>query len=148
MVWLIYRVGYTALIAQLILGFALMAAASPCPVWLAAGFEALLFAAAVFCLIVKDAAREAVAHSEAAIADNTAAWKAIRARAVAIAAAKNHPELRKLAEEIRFADPTPTSLDGQIAEMLETLSSYADVANIKKAFQLLDQRKAIAKQHK
>ena len=100
------------------------------------------------CLTAKDAAREVVVNSESSVTDNTAAWKTIRSRAAAIAAATNHPELIKLAEKIRYADPMPTSMDGQIAEMLETLSSYADAANIKKAFQLLDQRKAIAKQDK
>ncbi len=97
------------------------------------------------CLTAKDAAREVVVHSESSVTDNTAAWKAIRNRAAAIAAATNHPELRRLAEEIRYADPTPTCMDGQIAEMLETLSSYADADSIRKAFSLLDQRKAVAK---
>ena len=97
---------------------------------------------------MKDAAREAGQHSEAAVADRTGPWKAIRARAASIAAATNHPDLKKLAEEIRYADPAPTSLDSQIAEMLEILSSYADAENIQKALRLMEQRKALAKQEK
>ena len=54
----------------------------------------------------------------------------------------------KLAEEIRYADPKPTSMDGEIAQMLETLSSYADAANIKKAFLMMEQRKALGKAEK
>ena len=39
-------------------------------------------------------------------------------------------------------------MDGEIAQMLETLSSYADAANIKKAAAMLEQRKALAKESK
>ena len=143
--WPIFRAGYTALIVQLIVGAVLMGIAAFCPVWAAAVTELIVFAAAGICLTVKDAGREAVTQSEAAAAENTAAWKAIRARAAAIAAQTGHPQLKKLAEEIRYADPTPTELDWEIARMLETLSSYADAANIRKAFALLEQRKAAAK---
>ena len=146
--WPIFKVGYTALIAQVIVGAVIMGIASFCPSWAAAIAELIVFAVMSMCLTVKDAAREVVTHSEASVTDNTAAWKAIRARAAVIAAATKHPELRKLAEEIRFADPTPTDMDGQIAEMLETLSSYADADNIRKAFALLEQRKQLVKDKK
>ena len=146
--WPIFRVGYTALIVQLIVGAAIMGLAAFCPIWAAAVAELIVFAVTAVCMTVKDAAREAVAHSEEAVAENTAAWKAIRSRAAAIAAETGHPEIRKLAEEIRFADPTPTSMDVQIAEMLEILSSYADAENIRKAARLLEQRKALAKAEK
>ena len=102
----------------------------------------------VFCMTVKDAAREAVTTAEVKVADNTAAWKAIRARANAIAAETGHPDIKKLAEEIRYADPMPTSMDGEIAQMLETLSSYADAANIKKALGMMEQRQSFSKEEK
>ena len=143
--WPIFRVGYTALIVQIIVGAIIMGIAAFCPVWAAAIAEIIVFAVSGICLTAKDAAREVIAHSESSVTDNTSAWKAIRSRAAAIAASTKHPELRKLAEEIRFADPTPTSMDGQIAEMLETLSSYADSDNIRIAFALLEQRKDLAK---
>lgn len=146
--WPIFKVGYTALIVQLIVGAIIMGTASFCPAWVAAIAELIVFAATGVCLTVKDAARETVTRGEARVKDNTAAWKAIRSRAQAIAAETNHPEIRKLSEEIRFADPTPTSLDGQIAEMLEILSSYADAENIRKAARLMEQRKALARAEK
>lgn len=146
--WPVIRVGYTALIVQIIAGAVLMGIASFCPVWTAAITELIVFAVTGICLAVKDAAREAVTYTETAVTDNTAAWKAIRNRAASIAAATNHPELRKLAEEIRFADPTPTSMDGQIADMLETLSSYADAENIRKALRLMEQRKTLVRAEK
>ena len=55
---------------------------------------------------------------------------------------------KKLAEEIRYADPTSTPMDSKIADMLETLSSYADAANIQKAFRMLEERKTLAKSGK
>ncbi len=144
----ILTVGHTALAAQLAAGFALMGLAALCPVWAAVLVEAAVFAVTAVCLTVKDAAREAVTASETKVTDNTGAWKAIRARANAVAAETGHPDIKKLAEEIRYADPAPTSMDGDIAQMLETLSSYADAANIKKALNMLEQRKALAKESK
>ena len=146
--WPIFKVGYVALIVQIIVGFALMGLAALCPVWAAAIAEVVVFAVTVFCMTVKDAAREAVTTAEVKVADNTAAWKAIRARANAIATETAHPDIKKLAEEIRYADPTPTSMDGEIAQMLETLSSYADAANIKKAIGMIEQRKVMVKGEK
>ena len=146
--WPIFKVGYTALIVQLIICAILMGIASFCPIMAAAIAELIVFAITGICLMVKDAARKTVMHSEASVTDNTAAWKAIRSRAASIAAATGHPAIRKLAEEIRFADPAPTSMDMQIAEMLETLSSYADADNIRKAEHLMEQRKALAKAEK
>jgi len=143
--WPIFKVGYTALIAQLVVGAAIMGTAALCPTVVAAVAELLVFAATGICLTVKDAAREAVTQSENRSADRTAAWKAIRNRANAVAAESGHPELKKLAEAIRYADPAPTVLDDDIAQMLEILSSYADAANIRKAFALMEQRKALVK---
>lgn len=146
--WPIFKVGYVALIVQIIVGFALMGLAALCPVWAAAIAEVVVFAVTAFCLTVKDAVREAVTTAEVKVTDNTAAWKAIRARANAIAAETGHPDIKKLAEEIRYADPTPTSMDGEIAQMLETLSSYADASNIKKAITLLHSRNELVRTNK
>lgn len=146
--WPIFKVGYTALIVQIIVGGIIMGIAAFCPVWAAIIAELIVFAMTGIALTVKDAAREVVTQSEAKVTDNTAAWKAIRTRANAIAAETRHPDIKKLAEEIRYADPTPTSMDGEIAQMLETLSSYADAENIKKALTMLERRNAIAKMGK
>lgn len=143
--WPIFKVGYVALIVQVIAGFALMALAALCPVWVAALAEVAVFAATAFCMTVKDAVRKAVTAAEVKVTDNTAAWKAIRARAAAIAAETGHPDIKKLAEEIRFADPTPTEMDGEIAQMLEALISYADAENIQKAFAMIVRRKLVSK---
>ena len=143
--WPIFKVGYVALIVQIVVGFALMGLAALCPVWAVAIAEVAAFAVTAFCMTVKDAAREAVTTAEVKVADNTAAWKAIRARASQVAAETGHPDIRKLTEDIRYADPTPTAMDGEIAQMLETLSSYADAANIAKAKALMEQRRTLAK---
>ncbi|MGN0972714.1 MAG: hypothetical protein ACI4OY_12215 [Aristaeellaceae bacterium] len=126
-----------ALITQIIVGFVLMGLYALCSVWAAALAEVLLFAAMVVCLTVKDAAREAVTAAEVKVTGSTAAWKAIRARANQVAAETGHPDIRKLAEDIRYADPMPTAINDTIAQMLETLSSYADVKNIAKAQALI-----------
>ena len=146
--WPIFRVAYAALIVQVIVGFVLMGLAFLCPVWIAALAEIVVFAVTAACLTVKDAAREVVARSEAQVKDDTAAWKALRVRAASIASETNHPEIKKLAEAIRYADPRPTSLDNKVAEAIETLSGYATAENIQKASRLLEQRNALAKTEK
>lgn len=146
--WPIFKVGYTALIAQIIVGAVIMGAAAFCPVWAAVIAEVIVFAVASVGLTVKDAAREVVTQSETKIEDKTAAWKAIRARANAVAAETGHPDIKKLAEEIRYADPMPTSMDGEIAQMLETLSSYATAENTHKTSMLLKQRNVLSKSEK
>lgn len=146
--WPLFKVVIVALAVQVVVGFAMMALSKVIPVSIAVIAEVLIFAATGVLLIVRDAAMIVVENSEQTMTDNTAAWKAIRSRAAGIAAATGHPELKKLAETIRYADPTPTEMDGQVAEMLETLSSYADAENIRKAFVLLEQRKAVALENK
>ena len=146
--WPIFKVGYTALIAQIVVGAILMGIASFCPVWVVVIVELILFAGTGLCLIAKDAAREVVRNREASIADRTSAWRAIRNQANALAAETGNNELRKLADEIRYADPTPTSLDSEIAQILEALASSADADNIKRAYTLLAKRKTVAKAEK
>lgn len=146
--WPIFKVSYTALIVQIIVGAMIMGIASFCPVWAAAIAEVIVFAVAGFSLTVKDAARAVVTQGEAKVEDKTAAWKAIRARVNAIASETGNADIKKLAEDIRYADPMPTELDGQIAEMMETLSSYATAENIHKASMLLMQRNALSKSKK
>lgn len=146
--WPVFKVGYVALAAQIVVGFVLMGVAALCPVWAAAIAEVAVFAVTGFCMTVKDAAREAVNMAEGKVTDNTAAWKAIRARANAIAEETGHPAIKKLAEELRYADPTPSSLDGEIAQMLETLSNHADDSNIGKTMQLVNRRNLLAKGEK
>ena len=143
--WPIFKVGCVALAVQLAVGFALMAVAGILPLPWAAVIEVILFAAVIAAFVVKDAAREVVAQSEAQIAPQTEAWKAIRARANAIAAETGNADIKKLAEDIRYADPKPTPLDGQVAEMLEVLSGYATAENITKARNLLARRNEAAK---
>ena len=146
--WPIFKVAYTALIVQTLLGFVLMAVSPLCPLFVAVIVEVILFAVTAFSLTVKDAAREVVTASEAKVTDTTGAWKAIRARAASIAVGSDNAALKKLAEEIRYADPTPTSMDGEIAQMLETLGGDPSEENIRKALQMVAQRKALSKEEK
>lgn len=146
--WPIFKVGYTALIVQIIVGAIIMGTAAFCPVGAAVIAELIVFTVTGIALTVKDAAREVVTQAETKVTNNTAAWKAIRARANAIAAETGHPDIKKLAEEIRYADPMPTSMDVEIAQILETLSSYADAENIKKIQTLVNQRSTLSKSEK
>ena len=82
------------------------------------------------------------------MADNTQAWKAIRAKANALAASTGNAGLKKLAEEMRYADPAPTGMDGELNRMMDTLSSYATAENIDKAIKMLEKRKLLSKEEK
>ena len=146
--WPIFKVGYTALAVQVPVGFALMGLAALCPVWVAIVIELVIFALTGVSLTVHDAARAVVTHSEAHVADNTQAWKAIRAKANALAASTGNAGLKKLAEEMRYADPAPTGMDGELNRMMDTLSSYATAENIDKAIKMLEKRKLLSKEEK
>lgn len=146
--WPIFKVGYMASIVQIVVGFIMMAFATLCPLWITLLVEIILFAVVCSCLTVKDAARETIVHFEANSLDNTTAWKIIRNRANAIAAESGNPEIRKLAEAIRYADPNPSILDAEIAAQLEILSNDADAENIRQAFSLLQQRRNLIKTEK
>lgn len=146
--WPIFRVGLIFLGVQLALAAALMALSGLCPAWAAVLAEALLLAAALACLTVQDAVREAEAHFDGAPADQTAPWKEIRRKAAALASAIGTEDMRRLADDIRYADPMPTELDEQLSALLDILSSYATADNMQKATQLLARRNALAKDSK
>ena len=146
--WPIFKVSYTAVFIQLVVGAILMAIASICPARWAIIAELIVVAAAGFCFVAEDAVREVVTHTEAVIEDKTAAWKMIRSKVTAMAAQTNHADICKLAETIRLADPTPTSMDGKIAAVIELLDGTTDDATIQKAFQLMEQRRVLAKLEK
>lgn len=109
--------------------------------------EVLIFAVTGICLTVKDAARVVVSQSEAHMADSTAAWKVIRQKANALSASGD-ADMKRLAEEIRFADPMPTSIDGEIAAQVDALAAGKNPEAIRRLMAALAQRKVIAKQEK
>lgn len=146
--WPIFQVAVVALAVQVVVGFALMAVGPLTPVWAALLVEAAVFAVTGFSLTVKDAAREAVTQAETKMEDRTQGWKAIRARASALAAGSDNAQLRRLAEEIRYADPMPTSVDGEIMEALSALEADPGAAHCSRLADLLAKRRAIAKQQK
>lgn len=145
--WPIFKVGAVALVVQAVLGFALMGLAALCPAWVTVLAEVLIFAVTGICLTVKDAARVVVSQSEAHMADSTAAWKVIRQKANALSASGD-ADMKRLAEEIRFADPMPTSLDGEIAAQVDALAAGANGKNVQNLLKQLEQRKLLSKHEK
>ena len=121
--WPIFKVSAVALAVQVVLGFALMGLAALCPA----------------CMVVS--------QSEAHMADSTAAWKVIRQKANALAASGD-ADMKRLAEEIRFADPMPTSLDGEIAAQVDALAAGANGKNVQNLLKQLEQRKLLSKHEK
>lgn len=146
--WPIFKVGYTALIAQIVIGGILMGIASFCPAWPAVIAEVLMFAVTGVCLTVKEASRTVVTHTESNVQDKTMGWKAIRAKANALAASSGNADMKKLAEEIRFADPMPTEVDGKIAEMLEAMAEGVTEEDVRKVMQMVRERKELGKGNK
>ena len=109
--------------------------------------EVLIFAVTGICLTVKDAARVVVSQSEAHMADSTAVWKVIRQKANALAASGD-ADMKRLAEEIRFADPMPTSIDGEIAAQVDALAAGVNGKNVQNLLKQLEQRKLLSKHEK
>ena len=109
--------------------------------------EVLIFAVTGICLTMKDAAHVVVSQSEAHMADSTAAWKVIRQKANALSASGD-ADMKRLAEEIRFADPMPTSIDGEIAAQVDALAAGANGKNVQNLLKQLEQRKLLSKHEK
>ena len=109
--------------------------------------EVLIFAVTGICLTMKDAAHAVVSQSEARMADSTAGWKVIGQEANTLAASGD-ADMKRLAEEIRFAAPMPTSIDGEIAAQVDALATVANPESVKKILTLLERRKAFAKANK
>ena len=109
--------------------------------------EVLIFAVTGICLTMKDAAHVVVSQSEARMADSTAGWKVIGQGANALAASGD-ADMKRLAEEIRFVAPMPTSIDGEIAAQVDALAAVANPESVKKILTLLERRKAFAKANK
>ena len=109
--------------------------------------EVLIFAVTGICLTMKDAAHVVVSQSEAHMADSTAAWKVIRQKANALSASGD-ADMKRLAEEIRFAAPMPTSIDGEIAAQVDALAAGANGKNVQNLLKQLEQRKLLSKHEK
>lgn len=141
--WPVFKVGLTALAAQLILGFGLMALAFLCPFYIALLLEIVLFAAACVCLITREAARQVVEQSQQPLPDRTAAWKEVRRKA-AVVEAPQSAEWKKLLEDIRYADPTDDEQSlpytQKILELLDNPVDEEAIQAIHKQMQLRKQR--------
>ena len=75
-------------------------------------------------------------------------WKSIRVKANALAASSGNADMKKLAEEIRFADPTPTEVDGKIAEMLTKMAGEVTEEDVAKVMRMVRERKELGKGNK
>lgn len=103
--WPIFNVGLTVLVAQLVLGFGLMALSFLCTVFIALLLEIGLFATAGVGMIAREATHQVVEQSEQSLSDKTVVWKEVR-RKVATLEVPQNAEWDKLLEDIRYADPT------------------------------------------
>lgn len=146
--WPLFKVAFFAVAGEICLALLLMAFSTLCPLWLGALLEILLFAAAGVCLVVRDAAVQATVQSESTLIDTAAGWKALRARVNALSAGSNHAGLKKLAEEMRFADPTPCSLDGEMEDYIRRLEQEMQEEDVEKLLTLLNRRKSLVKAEK
>ncbi len=99
------------------------------------------------CLTVKDAARVVVSQSGARMADSTATWKVIRQKSNALVASGD-ADMKHLAEEIRFVNPMPTSIDGEIAAQVDALAAGENGKNVQNLLKQLERRKLLSKQEK
>lgn len=146
--WPLFKVAFFAVAGETCLAFLLMAFSTLCPLWLGALLEILLFAAAGVCLVVRDAAVQITVQSESTLIDTAAGWKALRARVNALSTESNHEGLKKLAEEMRFADPTPCGLDGEMEDYIRRLEQEVQEEDVEKLLTLLNRRKSLVKAEK
>ncbi len=156
--WPIFRTAYMMAVAQAVVGALLMMTARSCPVMLAVLLEAVIIAATVFLVSLRNESREAVTESENNLRDKTGAMKKMRADARHLADSIEDSEVRakmeKLADNMKYADPVSNAetkeADDRLANLLKDIAEGRgdSSALLDEASSLLDERNNIAKNSK
>lgn len=129
----IYKAGCVALIVQIIIGGVVMGLSGVIPFWAAFALESLVFSYTGISLAAKEVIPEDDTYGGERIQTGLTGWREIRQKAAGMP--------QNVRDAIRFADPTPTGLDGKIRAAVEA----GDAGQVMK---LLEQRKELAKLEK
>ena len=119
--WPIFKVAYYALGIQIAISLVSMSVAELCPRIVIVIVEIIVFALTAACLVIRDTMQHILVSSENEVKNDTTAWKNIRKKVYALATTCSNPELKKLAEDIRFTDPTMKDGDEEIERAIDTL---------------------------
>ena len=141
--WPIFKVAYYALGIQIVISVLLMCLSTFCPQIIGIIIEILFFSATAACLVIRDTMQHVLSSSENKVINDTTQWKTIRAKLLAFASETSSSEVKKLAEDIRYADPTVKDGDEEIEMTVDRLcNSSPDMIsdNIKEVRSLLVKR--------
>ena len=113
------RVGGVYLIVQAVMSLLFMAFAGLCPFWIALIAEVLLIAAAGLGLLTTTAMQDEIHRQDHALQANVSCMRALQSKAQALAGQTGDmrvlPQLRKLADNLRYSDPmsSPATRDAE-----------------------------------
>lgn len=144
--WPIFMVALVANCVQIIVSLVLMIISNIISVRLSLCIEIMLFALTFSCLVLRSTGREVVTLEEGVPNNRTEQWKRIRELVSQLVITIPSTELKKLNEDIRFADPTPKNGDDNILRKLTQLATVAEedqATLIKELILLVSARKGV-----
>lgn len=161
--WPIEKVGLIYLIVQLIAGFAGMAAATVCPVWVAVVVFVIILAVFGIGLIAVETMRDEIERQDAVMKKDVSCMRNLQTKAAYIASqcgdAETKAALQKLADAFRYSDPVSseatmgmeTDLSAYVEDLQAALldKDYAGARGVcRKAEELLAERNRMCKVNK
>ena len=117
----IARIGVMYAAVQIALSFVCMALGKWIPLWLQIIVQVLLLASAALGFLAADAVRDEVEAEELRQVKDTKAVFSLRAAANTLAGQCSLPEVRQLAEELRFCDPVSSTATADSERELQCL---------------------------
>lgn len=124
----IAKIGVSYGLIQLIVGLLLMAFSQWVPVWVAVLVYAVGLGATVIGLISAEAVVEEIKTQDAKLKKNVTTMRSLQSKVRQLAAQYDHPQLKKLAEEIRYSDPVSSDALMEIEADLSDLINQLQLA--------------------
>ncbi len=150
----IFHIGIIYLVVQLALALIFMIIGQLVPLWIPFLLYMIVLCLAAVGLIAADNVRDSVILVEEKQAANTGAMRMLRRTAEAMQS--TYPEMKEVAEQLRYSDPVSTQASApyeqQLQAMLETIPQTADEAGRVRVknqiMEVLAQRNAVCKSSK
>lgn len=124
------NVGFIYLVAQLVLGLAMMALAAKIPVWIPVVLYVILLGVAVVGFIAADAMRDEVERQDVQLKKDVSVMRGLQSKVngiVGLCSADVRDNVARLAEELRYSDPVSNDalveIEGELSTCVDELQA-------------------------